>query len=301
MWTGIDFLFFLQDLRESLPDIITQFFVFVAGHDFQYFIPVLLMAVLYWCIGEREGELLMFNFGFSNLVGYLVKNIVKIPRPWVLDPDLHPTPEAKAGAPGYSMPSGHTVSAVSAFGTLAWLSRRRKVFAAFFLSLTVLFPFGRMFLTVHTPLDIITAVVIVIVVSCVNFKVLEWSYESERNRMYVLTGYLMGGIGFSVACDIIAGKMLSNKMCGFCIALPLCLMIKERFFDNSMLKISLTERVVSILPGLAACALMMMAVYFLLPSHRVTVTLTAAIVFVVLVYPPVMRRVERRIYPAAVA
>lgn len=231
--------------------------MFVAGHDVQYFIPVLLMAILYWCVGEKEGELLMFNFGFSNLVGYVVKNIAKVPRPWVLDPDLHPTPEAKAGAPGYSLPSGHTVSAVSAFGTMAWICRRKTVLAVFFLSLTVILPFGRMFLTVHTPLDIITAVIVVIAVSYVNYRVLEWSHESERNRTYALMGYLITGLALSVACDILAGKVLSNKMCGFCVALPLCLLIRERFMDCDMPRMTPRDRVIAAVPGILTSALMM--------------------------------------------
>ena len=294
MWTGIEFLLFLQDIRLSMPDVVYQFFILISNTEFQYFFPVLLMAFLFWCIGEKEGELLMFNFGFSNIVGYVLKNIVKQPRPWLLDPDLHPTDEAKAGAPRYSLPSGHTTSAVSGYGTMAWICRERRIAAILLLSLAILIPFARMFLSVHTPLDIIVGTVIALVVCCVNYKILNWSYTSARNRMYVLIGYLIAGLILSIVCDLFAGKPLSNKMCGFCVALPLCLIIKERYLDFGI-SASFRERFIASIPGLFIVMAIMEIAYFLLPSYKIIVGLTIAIAFIILVYPMVMRSIlEKR-------
>ncbi len=289
MWTGIELLLFLQDIRESMPDLVSQFFLLISNWEFQYFIPVLLMAFLFWCIGEKEGELLMFNFGFSNIIGYVMKNIVKQPRPWILDSDLHPSAEAKKGAPGYSLPSGHTTSAVSAYGTMAWMCRRRTIPAVVFLSLVILIPFARLYLTVHTPLDIIVGAVIAITVCYANCRILKWSYTSDKNRMLVLIGYLIVGLTLSVICDVSAGKVLSNKMCGFCIALPLCLLMKERFPDYCTCS-SFKERVKAAVPGLCILMVIMESVSRLMPAYGIITGLTIAIVFVILVYPMMMKK-----------
>ena len=81
MWTGIGLLLILQDMRQSLPHAVTGFFDFLAIAEFQYFIPILLGAFFLWAIGKKEGELLLFNFSFSNLAGYLTKYAVNQPRP----------------------------------------------------------------------------------------------------------------------------------------------------------------------------------------------------------------------------
>ena len=291
MWTGINFLLVLQDLRLSLPDLVSDFFKFISLSEFQYFIPVLLMAVLFWCFRKKDGELLMFNFGFSNIVGYVVKNIVKQPRPWIIDPALDPDQAAREGAPGYSLPSGHTTSAVSSYGTMARLCRNPALKVTF-LSLVVLIPFARMYLSVHTPLDIIVAIVIVIVVCYINHRALEWSYKDDRNRLYVLLGYFLVGLILSIVCDIFAGKVLSNKMCGFCTFLPICLLIEERYVRYEVPSTSLKDRLLSAVPGLVIAMVIMEAATRLIPTYGVTIGLTGAIVFIILIYPMAIRNLS---------
>ena len=62
-----------------------------------------------------------------------------------------------------------------------------------------------------------------------NYRVLEWSHCSERNRMFALLGYAAAAIAMGIASDLLAGKFLANKMTCLAIAIPLCLLIEERF------------------------------------------------------------------------
>ncbi len=293
MWTGIELLFYLQDIRVLLPDFFTQFYLWISSVELQYFIPVLIMAFLLWCYGQKESEMVMLNFGFSNMVGYITKYIVQQPRPWLLDPTLEPDPAAKSEAHGYSLPSGHTTSTVSTFGTLAWIFRHHYL-SVFCLAICALVPFSRMFFGVHTPLDIIVAVVIVIVVSYVNFRILEFSYKSPRNRVYVLIGYSVAALILSFVCDYVAGKTLSNKMTGFCIAMPLCLLIKERYLKYEIPTLTIKEHFMRALPGLIISFVIMEAVYRLMTSYGAITSLTAAIVFVILVYPFILKKWDER-------
>ena len=289
MWTGMEFLLILQDLRDSLPYFITEAFNFLARHEFQYFIPILLGAFFLWCLGKKEGELLLLSFSFSNLVGYLTKNIVKQPRPWILDPEIQPDAASKRTAPGYSLPSGHTTSAVAGFGIAAWVCTN-KALVVLFLFLAVILPFSRMFLGVHTPIDIIVAIIIVIAVCFVNYRVLEWSHESDRNRLYALIGYLVAAIAISIACDLFAGKILSNKMTGMSMAIPICLLIEERFIRYEVPSISMKDRSILSIPGLVIAFVLMEALYMLVPSFGATLSTTFATAFVIIVYPYILKK-----------
>lgn len=272
-----------------MPDFVDRFFLTISLAEFQYFLPVVLMAVLLWCFGTKPADLLMFNFGFSNLVGYVTKNIVQQPRPWKLDPTIHPSHEAIKGAPGYSLPSGHTTSALSSYGTMAWLCRG-NILCVVFIALCILIPLARMYLEVHTPLDITVATIITIIVCLVNYRILNWSYENDRNRMYVLIGYTVTTVILSIICDIFAGKPFSNKMCGFCTVMPICVLIKERYIAYEVPDVPIKERILPAIPGIIVSIVIMESIYRLVPSYGVTIGLTVAIVFIILLYPMILKK-----------
>lgn len=109
--------------------------------------------VIVWCCNKKWG----FRFLITGLAGttlnQLLKAIFLVPRPWILDPELTIVESARAGATGYSFPSGHTQSAATLFGVLALWARKRWVTAACVLAV-LLVGFSRMYLGVHTPLDV---------------------------------------------------------------------------------------------------------------------------------------------------
>jgi membrane-associated phospholipid phosphatase len=289
MWTGIELLKMFQDLRGSIPDFVDQFFLTISAVEFQYYLPVVLMAILLWCFGRKQADLLMFNFGFSNLVGYFIKYIVQQPRPWQLDPTIEPTPDAKKGASGFSLPSGHTTSALSSYGTMAWFCRDNAL-SIVFIALCILIPFARMYLEVHTPLDIIVAAIVTVAVCLVNCKILKWSYENDRNRVYALIGYAVIALLISIACDIISGKPFCNKMCGFCIAMPICILIKERYIGYEVPETSLKDRVLPAIPGIIAVVVILEGVPYLIPNYGSTAGITVAIIFITLLYTFILKR-----------
>jgi len=142
-------LYYLQSIRTPLWDsvmaVVTMF-----GEE--TFFMVIGMCII-WCMDKKWG----FRFMFIGLAGtgvnQLLKGIFLIPRPWVLDPEFPIVEAARAEATGYSFPSGHTQSAATTFGVLAaWY--RKKWVAALCVVLVLLTGFSRMYLGVHTPLDV---------------------------------------------------------------------------------------------------------------------------------------------------
>ena len=109
--------------------------------------------IIFWCINKTWGYRFMIIGLAGTAVNQLLKAIFLIPRPWILDPTFTIVEAAREQASGYSFPSGHTQSAATVFGTLAaWVNKTWVTVACIVLILAV--GFSRMYLGVHTPLDV---------------------------------------------------------------------------------------------------------------------------------------------------
>lgn len=118
--------------------------------------------IFFWCVDKTRGYYLM-SVGFvGTILNQFLKLFCRIPRPWVQDPQFTIVEEARAGADGYSFPSGHTQSAVGTYGSIAYTSRNRWV-QVLCVAVAALVAFSRMYLGVHTPMDVGVSVVIGVV------------------------------------------------------------------------------------------------------------------------------------------
>jgi len=114
------------------------------------------------------------------------------------------------------------------------------------------------------------------------------------NRTYALIGYAVAGVIISIACDMFAGRPFSNKMCGFCVLMPICLLIQERYIAYEVPDASIADRVLPAIPGIVIVMLILEGIHHLVPEHNITIAVTAAIVFVTLLYPMVLKYRMRR-------
>ena len=137
---------------------------------------VFMVAALFvfWCVSKRHGYYLL-AVGFAGTVlNQFLKLLFRVPRPWVLDGNFTIVESARAQATGYSFPSGHTQNAVGTFGGIARFTRRRwaRVIA---IVIAVLVPLSRMYLGVHTPLDVGVAAVIAVALVFALYPLMERS------------------------------------------------------------------------------------------------------------------------------
>ncbi|MEL7610269.1 MAG: phosphatase PAP2 family protein [Bacillota bacterium] len=107
-----------------------------------------------WCIDKRWGYRICYVGMAGTIFNQWLKVIFSIPRPWVQDPGFTIVESAREAADGYSFPSGHTQTAASLFGTIATAAKRRKGAAALCAILILLTAFSRVYLGVHTLLDV---------------------------------------------------------------------------------------------------------------------------------------------------
>lgn len=154
----MDFLYFLESIRVPALNecmlLITQL-----GEEMAFLVIAL---ILFWCIDKRWGYYIL-SVGFvGTLINQFMKLWFRIPRPWILDKNFTIVEQAREGAGGYSFPSGHTQSSVGTFGGIACLTRKRWIrYASILIAIVV--PFSRMYLGVHTPLDVFVSVMIALV------------------------------------------------------------------------------------------------------------------------------------------
>lgn len=108
---------------------------------------------MFWCVDKRRGYFLLYTGFLGTLANQFLKLLCCVPRPWLLDPQFTIVESARGAATGYSFPSGHTQNAAGTYGGIARTSGRRAVRVAC-VAVIVLVAFSRLYLGVHTPLDV---------------------------------------------------------------------------------------------------------------------------------------------------
>lgn len=178
----MEFLKLLEGIRTPALD---AFFsaVTVLGEETFF---ILVGLIFYWCINKKGGHYLFFVGLFGTAANQFLKITCRIPRPWVQDPQFTIVESAREAASGYSFPSGHTQSAVGTFGTVAAM-RREKWLRAVCMLFCLLIPFSRMYLGVHTPLDVGVALLMGAALVLVFRPLIAWAEEKPR-RMHLLFG-----------------------------------------------------------------------------------------------------------------
>ena len=146
--------------------------------------------ILFWCVDKRTGYYAFLAGLFGTVANQFLKIACRIPRPWVLDPDFTIVESARAAAAGYSFPSGHTQNVVSTFGAAAVMTRRKWV-RAVCIVLIVLVPFSRMYLGVHTPLDVGIAFVMALALLAALYPAFRSDASMRRSMPWLLAGALV--------------------------------------------------------------------------------------------------------------
>lgn len=155
----MDYLLFLQGLRESAGDLLNTF-LYAISELMGGAIGMAIPAVIYWCIDKRAGSFMLMGFSGSFLLNQTLKNIFCVYRPWILDSRITPMEKAFGSATGYSFPSGHATMATASYGGVAIWQRRKKPIVCGCVFLTLLTGFSRNWLGVHTLWDVLAALVL---------------------------------------------------------------------------------------------------------------------------------------------
>ena len=193
----LQFLHLLEGLRNPVFDaffsLITQL-----GDETGLIIVGLLF---YWCFDKKSAHYL-FLVGFvGTTINQFLKLFFLILRPWELDPTLSPIKSAIKGAGGFSFPSGHTQSSVGLFGTVALLCKKYKPIFWGAVALCVLIPFSRLYLGVHTPMDVLVSVAIALALLFAVKPLIDRAWGNRRAMLLLLgAGALLSALQLIFVC-----------------------------------------------------------------------------------------------------
>lgn len=251
----IDFLLWLQGLRGGVMDA-----VLMAVTDFVVSsVMYVFVAVLYWCICKQVAVYLAMNLSLGTFVNQTLKNTFCIYRPWIRNPEVVPLADAKAGATGYSFPSGHTLLAATEFLSLAHWQKKRRWVVLVCVFVAVLVGFTRMYLGVHTPQDVLASLALSLLVLFFNAKLLSLADKKKNADLWLLAIglFLVAAMLFyttqkSYPMDYVGGELLVNPLAmitdcyaaGGCFAGFLTGWVLERRFVKFDLSVSAKARII---------------------------------------------------------
>ena len=185
----MDVLYALESIRNPFLDQLLGILTYLGD---ELLVTGVILIVM-WCFNKRIGQFLFTIMMFSIVGNQFLKQLCRIPRPWLLDPDFTIVENAREAATGYSFPSGHTASAIGLYGGLAVWTKKRWV-QAVLIATVLLVGFTRMYLGVHTPLDVGVSLLIGAVLVVALYL---WEKAGDRGtRAYLLLD------GFLVLCAI---------------------------------------------------------------------------------------------------
>ena len=165
----MELLYFFEKIR--IPGL-NEFMLAITtlGEETAFLVIAL---ILFWCIDKYVGYYTLSVGFIGTIANQFLKLWFRIPRPWVLDENFTILEQAREGAGGYSFPSGHTQSAVGTFGSIAATAKHKRIRIACIV-IAALVAISRMYIGVHTPLDVgvsvLVAAVLIFAVRPLVFK-----------------------------------------------------------------------------------------------------------------------------------
>jgi len=170
-------------------------------------VGIVILCLIFWCISKRTAYIIGVSFFLSSLTIQGMKICFRIERPWVIDPTLEPVDGAKEYATGYSFPSGHTQNATALYGSLSTQVKSNLLMFILFL-IPFMVAFSRMYLGVHTLLDVSVSLAITFFLIWISVKLFSGKHDSLKRNLAISILILV----FAAAVIIIAVMLYSNGM-----------------------------------------------------------------------------------------
>lgn len=172
----MEFLRFLEGLRNPFADAVFSFIT----HFGEETVIIIIGLLFFWCIDKKQGYYILFVGFAGTIANQFLKLAFRIPRPWVLDPSLSVVEGARITASGYSFPSGHTQAAVGIFGCVARIQKNRLI-RVLCITVCAAVPLSRMYLGVHTPLDVGVSLATALILVFVMYPVVAKASRSPKS------------------------------------------------------------------------------------------------------------------------
>ena len=229
------FLYFLENVRMPVLNEI-MLAITSLGEETAFLVIAL---ILFWCVDKYVGYYTL-SVGFVGMiVSQFMKLWFRIPRPWVLDSDFTVLEQAKLHAGDYSFPSGHTVSAVCTYGSIANTTKNRPL-RYLCIAISILVGFSRMYIGVHTPKDVLVGALLAVVLVLVLRPVVLGNNRKKfpillAVMLFLAVGYLCFGEFYSFSADVDVSNLRSGIENGYTLLGGLLGIVAVYFIDEKWL------------------------------------------------------------------
>lgn len=160
-------------MQEAYPRLLGVMTLITALGTAEFFLAFL--SAVYWCVDKRLGRQLGYIFLLSIFVNSILKNLIRQPRPYWLDPDI-----GRYEVEGFGLPSGHVQNTTAVFLLLAATVRRTWVWIAAFVFI-LLMGLSRLYLGVHFLQDIAVGFAVGLVI-LIAFLLWQQFYFARFNK-----------------------------------------------------------------------------------------------------------------------
>ena len=188
----IQYLLLLQDFRNNINDALTPFMEWVSMFATTYLI--LLPVFYYWNRDKKSGLYTLVSYYFCMVMTPLIKLTACVYRPWIRDSRVLPAGDSITTATGYSLPSGHTTTAATLAGGTAvnaWKNPSTRWLSVILVLFILTTGFSRNYLGVHTPQDVLTALLISALSLILTAKLFAYLDEHpEKEDTLLLGGFI---------------------------------------------------------------------------------------------------------------
>ena len=190
-------------ILEGLRTGIGNFFFSTVTHVGEEVFFLAIAILFYWCVSKRQGYYILMTGVVGSVINQWLKIIFRIPRPWILDPTFTPVGDAVAEATGYSFPSVHPQNVAGTFGCIGRYNRQRWVKISCVV-LILLVSFSRMYLGVHTPMDVLTSLMIATGLVFAFHFVFRTEESVNKYMLWVTVGAVIFSIGFIIYVSLLS-------------------------------------------------------------------------------------------------
>ena len=281
----LDYLIFLQGLRNEWGG--EGFFTLVSTLPTNP-LTAAIPAVLFWCFHKQAGIFILFNATCGRMINELLKGTFCVYRPYMKDLELIPSAEAMEKASSFSFPSGHTQFATAVYGGFTFFYR--KVLPQLIIPcglIILMVAFSRNFLGVHTPQDVLVAIIYSIGLFYAAERIFEWiGKEEERKLLFFIGGLVICAVVFLFLYfkpypeDFLNGKMIVDPLTaradafdalGFGLAFFLGWFLEQKFI-NFKIRVSNKDRLWRVIIGFAILGVIAVLIY---PLMKVSLSVEA--------------------------
>lgn len=177
----------LAGLRSPLPDAIALAVLFIAS-------PAAILIFISWIYynGERDHAMCAgISFSLTWLISEALRIIIRLPRPWILDPSFAPAYTGTLTQATYAFP-GIPAAGMAAFAGCGFLCSRKKAFRGAMIALIAAAAFSEIYLGECLPQAAAAGVILGTAIAALTRFL--WNRYIAHSREYGIFAFLMTGL-----------------------------------------------------------------------------------------------------------